>query len=155
MATARVTRRFDAPLERVWALGSDIAGWPRWHKSIIEVSDVSGPGDRVGTTAKLRMRGPDRVHDLDLEVTSVEPQRLRVQVAREAGDGLLVTTTIRLMPVADGTEFSWEQVIKPAPGLVNGLIDRLLLRRMSEREMRKACENIAGLLRESRATEAV
>src|SRR4029077_12525892 len=40
----------DAPLEVCWALNADASRLTEWNKAILEVRDVSGPLDRVGTT---------------------------------------------------------------------------------------------------------
>ena len=73
MATITISRHFDVPIERVWALAMELARWPQRFPSIPEVRDTSRPSDRVGTTALLVAKGPDIVHQLRLELTRAEP----------------------------------------------------------------------------------
>lgn len=57
----RLSTGIDAPLERVWALHTDVEGWPAWHTHI----------DRVESAGPLRPGGSFRwlTHGLDITST--------------------------------------------------------------------------------------
>ncbi len=95
---------------------------------------MNGPDDGVGTTAVLVLKGPDGVHRLRPEVVTDRP-RLHAHVAAEVGGGMSYRSTIRLAEASGGTDFTWEQDLVPAAGMLRALADRFLVRRMSERQM--------------------
>ncbi len=146
MATISISRHFDASIERVGALAMDRAGWPQWFPSILEVRDISGPTDRVGTTAVLVAKGPDRVHQLRLELTRVEPPSVHGHAAAEIGGEIAYESLIRLTASGTGTDMLWQRDTSPTRGLLGGLVDRLLVGRMSERQMRDACKGFEAML---------
>ncbi len=154
MATISISRHFDAPIERVWSLAMDLPRWPQWFPSILEVRDINGPTDRVGTTALLVAKGPDRVHQMRLELTRVEPPSVHGHAAAEVGGGMAYESLIRLTPSGNGTDMEWQRDTSPAPGLLGGLVDRLLVGRMSERQMREACEGFQAMLDQQTPAEA-
>ncbi|HVA87377.1 MAG TPA: SRPBCC family protein [Candidatus Saccharimonadales bacterium] len=65
----------DAPLELCWALNADAARLTEWNKAILEVLDVTGPLDRVGTTYTGVVRAMGRKFDGRNVVTRVEPMK--------------------------------------------------------------------------------
>ncbi len=153
MAHASIRRNVDAPIERVWQLGTDLRRWPTWLEGLLEIGEVSGPDDQVGTTAVLVLKGPDGIHRLRLEVVTVDRPRMHAHVAAEIGGGMSYRSTIRLAEATGGgTDFTWEQDITAAPGLLRALADRFLVRRMSERQMATSCDRFASLLRQGEAT---
>ena len=144
-----------APIDRVWRLGTDIARWPEWLVGLREVTDLSGPGDQVATTAVLVLKGPGLVRHLRLEVTEVERPTLHSHVAREVGGGMSYTSTIRLTPAGDGTDFVWEQEIEAGRGLMGAIADRIFVKGFSERNMRQSCDNFEALVRQAEVLEPV
>ena len=146
MGSTVITRHFDAPIEQVWSLAMDLARWPQWFPSIVEVRDISGPTDHVGTTAVLVARGPDGVHQLRLELTQVEPPSVHAHIAAEVGGGMTYESSIRLTPSDLGTDMRWQRDLSPTRGPLGGLIDMFLIGRMSERQMRKACDGFQAML---------
>ena len=103
MATITISRHFDVPIERVWALAMELARWPQRFPSIPEVRDTSRPSDRVGTTALLVAKGPDIVHQLRLELTRAEPLFVHGHAAAEVAGGMAYESLIGLTPAGSGT----------------------------------------------------
>ena len=101
--------RTDAPRERVWALWTDIAGWPSWNPGVVR-AELDGPLAE-GATGTVRAAGGPASK---LRVLSVEPERRLVTEASErlmrlrfeheladAGDGeLLITHRVRMSGLA-------------------------------------------------------
>ena len=73
----RVRQSIDiaAPLEVCWALNADASRLTEWNKAILEVRDVSGPLDRVGTTYTGVVKAMGRKFDGRNEVVAVEPMK--------------------------------------------------------------------------------
>ena len=49
MPQVREEIRINAPVERIWAVGSDASRIAEWQTNLVEIRDVSGPIDQVGT----------------------------------------------------------------------------------------------------------
>ena len=98
MGTHRWSVWIDAPVENVFAVYTDINRLPEWEAGIRKIEDVTGPGDRPGTTYAVRY-GPFASRS---EVVEAErPSRL---VIRTAGVlGLQARGTSTLIPEAGGT----------------------------------------------------
>jgi len=86
MAHIRLNAHFDAPIERVFELGSHFSRYPEWDVLCAEFIEMTGPSDTIGT--KVHMVGQllgrnmdDRldVH-LDLPVGARACGRSRAQV---------------------------------------------------------------------------
>ena len=73
----RITDSVDieAPLEVCWALNADVARLTEWNPAVVEVRDVSGPLDRVGTTYTGVIRAMGRTFDGRSEVKRVESMK--------------------------------------------------------------------------------
>src|SRR5690349_3484713 len=98
----------DAPLELCWKLNADASRLTEWNASVLEVRDVTGPLDKVGTTYTGVIRAMGRRFDGRNEVMRVVPlksidtagtgvagarARVHVDMARR-GTGTRVTVTI-------------------------------------------------------------
>ena len=60
----------DAPRERVWALWTDIPGWPSWNPGVVR-AELDGP-PAEGATGTVRAAGGPASK---LRVLAVEPER--------------------------------------------------------------------------------
>ena len=49
MTTVKLTMHFDAPIERVFELGTDFKRYPEWNTAYSEIKEVIGPPDKLGT----------------------------------------------------------------------------------------------------------
>jgi len=100
----------NAPLEICWAINADASRLTEWNPAILEVRDVTGPLDKVGTTYTGVIRAMGRRFDGRNKVLRVEPlksvdtagtgvggamARVHVEFARRGPSATRVTVTIR------------------------------------------------------------
>jgi uncharacterized protein YndB with AHSA1/START domain len=101
MGTHRWSIWIDAEPERVFDVYADINRLPEWQVGVRKLSDVTGPGDRPGTTYAVRY-GPFASRSEVLEAE--RPYRL---VTRSSGVfGLRARGTSELDPEGGGTRLT-------------------------------------------------
>ena len=138
----------DAPLELCWELNADATRLTEWNPSVVEVRDVTGRLDQLGTTYTGVLRAMGRNWDGRNEVVRVEPMQLietlgtgvggataRVRVTFERqGSGTRITVTIATSCPA----VSWDESpagCSPAPELEGQLkASNAGFKRLAERE---------------------
>lgn len=84
-----------APAEKLWALWTDVAGWPSWNAGIEKI-EVDGP---FAVDARITMTPPGE-EPIELRVAEIVPGELFVD-EMDAGD-FVVRTLHRLSPLPDG-----------------------------------------------------
>jgi len=155
MAHHVLKTHFDAPIELVWEVATDVAHMAQWLVVLTEVRDPSGPMDHVGATATVIIKAPDRLHECRLEATAAERPRLLSQRGHEVGTGGMEwSSTIRFTPAEGGTDAEWAFELKPPSGLLGAFADRLFMQRMMERQMRQSTENLEEIVK-ARALQPV
>jgi len=89
------------PVEDVFAVVSDVEGWPRWNRTARAARKTS-PGP-VGLGATFQLAGTilGRAVDANHEVTAYQPNR--VFAAKTLSGPFLATGTYTFEPVAEGT----------------------------------------------------
>jgi uncharacterized protein YndB with AHSA1/START domain len=103
MGTHRWSLWIDASPEKVFDVYTDINRLPEWQVGVRKLSDVTGPGDRPGTTYAVRY-GPFASRSEVLE--SQRPSRL---VTRTSGVfGLRARGASALVPEGGGTRLTIE-----------------------------------------------
>jgi uncharacterized protein YndB with AHSA1/START domain len=142
IGTHEYTVWIDASPEKVFDIYADVNRLPEWEVGIREVKDVTGPGDRVGTTYAVRY-GP-----FSSRSEVVEAKRPRRLVTRTSGVfGLRGLGTSNLTPEGRGTRldilyetvwpYRWLGVLEKAmfnPGTLERELDNL--KALVEREAR-------------------
>ncbi len=89
------------PVEDVFAVVSDVEGWPRWNKTA-RVAHITSPGPvGLGTTFRLEGAILGRAVDANHEVTAYEQDR--VFAAKTLSGPFLATGTYTFAPVPEGT----------------------------------------------------
>jgi uncharacterized membrane protein len=89
------------PVEDVFAVVSDVAGWPRWNKTA-RVAHVTSPGPvGLGTTFRLEGTIVGRAVDANHEVTAYKQDH--VFAAKTLSGPFLATGTYTFEPVPEGT----------------------------------------------------
>lgn len=100
MRDVEVRRHVAAPVERVWALATDLEGSPRVVRGI-EAVEVLTPGPfGVGTRWRETRRMFGRSATEEMTVTEVEPQRCYATEA--SGPGVTYVSTLAFAPAPDG-----------------------------------------------------
>lgn len=100
MRQVEVRRRVAAPVERVWALATDLPGAPR-VLSGVEAVEVLTPGPfAVGTRWRETRTMFGRSTTEEMWVTAVQPQRSYTVEATSSGAHY--TSTFDFAPAADG-----------------------------------------------------
>lgn len=98
-----VSRDVRAPAERVWALLTDSAGFPRWNSTVTSITGTIAAGQA------LQIKVPVSDRTFTPKVTAFEPGR-----RMEWSDGMAPlfrgVRTFTLTPTATGVEFRMEEV---------------------------------------------
>ena len=146
MKTLSITVDIKAPPQRVWAVLSDVEGWPDWTPSVKRVERLDAGPLAVGGRARLRQ---PKLRPAIWQITKVEKGSSFTWVTRSPG--LLVTAHHVIEPIKKGNasrvtlsvEFSG--LVGPLVAwLTRGLNQRYLgleaagLKRRSEQEPRLA-----------------
>lgn len=145
MAVLQITEHFDAPPERVWQLGSDFKRYPEWNVNYIEIKEVTGPVDRVGTRIHATQRILGRDIDSWGEIVEVEPLKL-VKISGSSAEGGHMTLTYRFTPKAGGADVETTLDYHLPMGIFGKLADKLFLERTVERDVRHSYENFKALI---------
>ena len=99
------------------------------------------------------MKIAGRGYDARWEVTRVEKPRL-VEMKGTTPGGGTATFTMRIAPVADGTDCTVDCEYELPGGILGGLADRLFVEGAIERDVRHSMENFKALLEAERPVHA-
>ena len=134
----------DAAPERVFGLAIQPERLPEWQANLVEVRDVSGPGDQVGTSWTAIMKIGGRKLDGRWEVTRVE-RPTYVELSGTAPGGGRATVINRFEPEDGGTDASIELDYVLPGGFLGGVADKLFVERSVERDTRHSGENFKAI----------
>lgn len=127
MPTVEVERHFAAPVEEVWKVYTDHAGWSRWAGIAKSRLDVEGSPDRNGTGA-VRALGPAGATAYEEILDFEPPKRMTYRVIRGGPPMKNHLGEVVLTPDAGGTRLVWRcRFDSKIPGL-GGLLKLLLTR---------------------------
>ncbi len=135
---------FDAPIEHAFDLATEYRRYPEWNVSYREVTEVTGPPDKVGTTMKAVMHLLGRTIEGWGKVTEVDRPRL-LKIVGE-GEGGTLTTVHHLVPVPAGTDYILEVDYALPAGIFGRVADKLFVERAVERDLRHSIENFTALV---------
>lgn len=145
MTTVRMTAHYDAPIERVWELGTDFMRYPEWNVSYPEVKEVTGPVDKVGTKILSVTKVLGRRMEGWGEIVEVDPPRFLKTVGSSLEGGKLMIT-YRLTPAGEGTDFEFESEYELPAGFLGHIADKLFVEKAVERDLRHSMENFKALV---------
>ncbi len=145
MGHVRMTTHSDAPIERVFELVLDAKRLPEWNTSFNEIKDISGPFDRIGTTAEVVMKVWGRPITGRIEVTDVVRPTLLTVVGSAPGGGKM-TWTQRFTPAGTGTDAEMEIDYELPAGFLGAMADKLFVEQAIERDARHSAENFKALV---------
>ena len=145
MKKLRIAAHYDAPIERVFELGTDFARYPEWNMVYTDVREITGPSDAVGTRIHATMRFLGRSMDGWAEIVEVDrPWMLRFSGSSREGGSL--SYRYDLARAGEGTDFVVEVEYELPAGLFGQIADKLFLERAVERQLRHAIENFKALV---------
>ena len=139
MQDVEVRRHVAAPVERVWAVVTDLARAPQVVRGIDSV-EVLTPGDfGVGTRWRETRRMMGRPATEEMTVTAVESQRSYTTEAVHAS--IRYVSTVAVAPAGDGSELTMSFGARPTSaamrllGAVTGPLGRRAVARALEKDL--------------------
>lgn len=145
MSQVKMTAHFDAPIERVFELGTDFKRFPEWNVSYSEVKEVTGPTDQVGTRIVAVMRVLSRFVEGSAEIVEVDRPRM-LKMIGSGDEGGTLTTVYRFTPTASGTDFAIDIEYELPAGIIGQIADRLFVEKAIERAVRHSLENFKAFV---------
>ena len=125
----------DAPLDVCWALNADVARLTEWNPAVVEVRDVSGPLDRVGTTYTGVIRAMGRRFDGRNEVMRVEPMK-SVDTAGTGVGGARARVHVAFTPRGAGTRVTVTIDYDLPGGVFGGFAEKLFATRQLDEQLK-------------------
>jgi uncharacterized membrane protein len=152
----RISRGIDiaAPLELVWDLNADATRLTEWNPAVLEVRDVTGRLDQVGTTYTGVISAMGRRFPGRNRVTRVEPHRLvETEGTGVAGANARVLVTFERR--GDGTRVIVTIDFDLPGGFLGGIAERLFATRQLEDQLKASNRGFKALAeREARRAES-
>jgi uncharacterized protein YndB with AHSA1/START domain len=145
MSHLTITAQFDAPIERVFALGIDFTRYPEWNVTYPEIKEVVGAPDKVGTRIHATTRFLGRSMDSWGEIVGIDPPRL-LRMSGSSAEGGRLDLAYRLTPKGTGTELVIEADYELPAGIFGKLADKLFIERAVERDLRHSLDNFGAFL---------
>jgi uncharacterized protein YndB with AHSA1/START domain len=138
------TGHIDAPPDKVFALATDAARIPEWNSSVIEVKDIIGSLDQVGSSYVSVLKLGGRPLEARWEVSGVERPRL-LEFTGTAPGGGRATSKNRFESAGAGTELSIEVDYELPGGFAGSIADKLFVERAIERDVKHSVENFKAI----------
>jgi uncharacterized membrane protein len=123
--------RIEAPVDHVWAFLCDTSRWHDWMPRG-ELSDFSGPYDKVGTTYVSTMTMMGFEWKSTNTVVEVEPLKL---IHEHTDDNGAMDSFYRFAPEGDATRVIIEADYE-MPGHIPGFLKNLMTKSFFERQVR-------------------
>lgn len=133
------SRLIDAPSETVWAVLSDVAGWPEWTPTIRSVRRLDEGPLRVGSRAEVEQ---PRLPRAVWQVSEVVPGRSFTWEAH--GPGLTTIGRHEVAPEGSGSRVTLAIEQRGPMGAVAALVWRRLTQRYIDLEAASLAERVAG-----------
>jgi uncharacterized protein YndB with AHSA1/START domain len=143
MTHLEMTAHFDAPIERVFDLATEFERYPEWNVTYSEVTEVTGPPDKVGTRIHSVMQFLGRSMEGWGDIVEVDRPRL-LKIAGE-GEGGTLTTVHRLTAAETGTDYVLEVDYELPAGVFGQAAIKMFVDRAVERDLRGSIENFQAL----------
>jgi uncharacterized membrane protein len=145
MSHLRMTAHYEAPVERVFALGTDFARYPEWNVTYTEIKEIAGPPDRVGTRIHAVMRFLGRTMDGWGELVEIDPPRM-FRMTGTSTDGGRLDVVYRMTPAGTGTDLVIEAEYELPAGIIGRIADKLFVERAVERDLHHSIENFRAFV---------
>jgi uncharacterized membrane protein len=125
----------EAPLELCWAINADASRLTEWNKAILEVRDVTGPLDRVGTTYTGVVRAMGRKFDGRNVVTRVEPRKA-IETTGSGVGGAKARVLAEFARRGTGTRVTVSIDYDLPGGVLGGMAEKLFATRQLESDLK-------------------
>ncbi len=135
MGQVRESVDVNAPLELCWALNADASRLTEWNHAVLEVRDVTGPLDRVGTTYTGVIKVMGRRFDGRNEVMAVTPLK-SVDTAGTGVGGAKARVHAEFERRGEGTRVTVTITFDLPGGLFGGIAEKLFATRQLETDLR-------------------
>ena len=145
MKHLRMSDHFDAPIDRVFELGTDFKRYPEWNVSFSEIKEVTGPTDQVGTKVHAVMKVLGRSMEGWSEIIEVERPRAFKMVGTGPEDSKL-TLAYRFIPAGTGTDLETEIDYELPAGILGQIADKLFVESSIQRDLRHSMENFKAFV---------
>lgn len=145
MSKVRMTAHLDAPIERVFEIGTDFKHYPEWNVSYEEVREVTPLPLAVGTRIHGVMKLLGRKMDGWAEIVELDPPTF-IRFKGVGPESSSITTVYRLTRAGAGTDIEFEAEYELPAGLFGQVVDRLFLEQAVERALRHSIENFKALV---------
>jgi uncharacterized protein YndB with AHSA1/START domain len=136
---------FDAPIERVFELGTDFKRYPEWNVTYREIKEIAPEPVRVGTRIHLAATTLGQTREGWDEVVEFDPPRL-LKVTGTRGDQTKVTIIDRATPVPNGTDMVIEVEYELGRDILSKVTDKLFVEKAIERDLKHSLENFKALV---------
>lgn len=145
MTLIRKRFHFEAPIEKVFELGTDFTRYPEWNVSYPVTKSITGEPRTVGTKVVLTMRLLGREVDTTATIAEIDPPRFMklTGVSEQGGTSFAI---YRLTPVGTGTDLEFEFEYELSSGMLGHIADRLFVERTIERDLDHSAENFKALV---------
>jgi len=130
----------DAPVEHVWSFFLDTTRWHDWMPRM-EVSELSGPVDQVGTTYVQVGKVMGFEMKSRFTIVEVEPKKL---IREHTDDQGTQDNTYRFEPEGDATRVITESDYE-LPGHLPGLLKKVMTKSFFERQVRHMLQDFKTL----------
>ena len=138
------TGHIDASPDRAFALALDAARIPEWNSSVIEVKDITGSMDLVGSSYVAVLKLGGRRLEGRWEVSRVETPRVLEFTGTAPGGGRAAAKN-HFEPSGGGTDITIEIEYELPGGFVGGMADKLFVERAIERDVKHSVENFKAI----------
>ena len=145
MSQVRMTAHFNAPIDRVFELGTDFKRFPEWNVSYNEVKEVTGPTDQVGTKIFAVMQILGGFVEGSAEIVEVDPPRMLKMIGSGANGGTL-ETVYHFTPNGAGTDMKIDLDYELPAGIIGQIADKIFVEKAIERAVRHSLENFQAFV---------
>ena len=145
MAEIRLSAHVDAPIDRVFELATDFARLPEWNVNFVDVAEVVGPSDQVGTRISATMRLLGRKMEGWAEIADFNrPRFLKLEGVSTDGGRICIEYLFKRVGLTTDIEFYSNYELPPGP--FAGILDWVYVNRAAERDLRHSMENLKALV---------
>jgi uncharacterized membrane protein len=140
-----MTAHFDAPIDRVFELGTDFKRFPEWNVAYNEIKQVTGPTDQVGTKIYAVMQILGRFMEGSAEIVEIDRPRM-LKLTGHGDKGGTLDTVYHFTPAGSGTDLAIDIDYELPAGILGHIADKLFIETAIERGVRHSLENFKALV---------